>query len=381
MTRAAKTTLLSACANVLVFALLLLALEAATRLGGLRFPALPRAASTDRALWVYDPVKGWFHVPGATGECPLGGPDRGRVRLNSLGLRGGEVSLAKRPGTKRVVVLGDSYVFGVGVDEEHLFTTELQRLLDAEATGRFEVVNMGVSGYSTDQEYLLFRDAGARLAPDLTLLVACDNDFHGNTVDFVYDRYYKPRFSLAVDGWLVTDDAPVPRLSRWQRAKVWLGEESNLWNFARTRTSDRPWMTRLLGAFKVGAARPQAVDSVALTAAIIRRLRSEAEAAGSCLLVADAWHRSEKGPLFHALQAELSKDGIPYVGLRPAFARARRANPDGEWDFPGNPHWNVDAHRVAARAIFDHLRSANFGCPLDAASSAAAPARVARATR
>jgi hypothetical protein len=124
------------------------------------------------AIVAYDASKGWFHRPREAGRVFLGGPDQGLVRLNNLGLRGRDVSPRKDPRTARVLVFGDSFVFGVGVDEEHVFSSQLERLLGDRTERRYQVVNLGVSGYSTDQEYLLYQELGASLQPDIVILVA-----------------------------------------------------------------------------------------------------------------------------------------------------------------------------------------------------------------
>lgn len=347
--------------NLLVLVSILLALEAGTRLLGLHFPALTRVAATERGLWVYDATKGWFHTPHASGVSYLGGPDGGAVRINALGLRGREVAPAKPPGVKRILVLGDSYVFGVGVDEGHLVTAELERLVKGDLSGGCEVINMGVSGYSTDQEYLLFREMGSRLSPDLVILVVVGNDFRANTADFVYDRYYKPFFAPEPGGRLSLRNVPVPQLSPWQRAKLWLSEESNLWNSLRVRTSDVAPIRRFLESFRVMTPHIGRVDEVEITAALIRALGSEIEAAGAKLLVVDAGQRGERSAPFNALGVKLASAGIPFLNLKRTLAEARRAHPSGRWDFPGNPHWNVDAHRVAAETIHQHLRKNGLG--------------------
>jgi hypothetical protein len=66
------------------------------------------------------------------------------------------------------------------VDEGDLFTTGIARSL---ATDRddVEVLNLGVSGYGTDDELHLLRQYGARLAPDrLLAFFFIGNDVHNN---------------------------------------------------------------------------------------------------------------------------------------------------------------------------------------------------------
>ena len=49
-----------------------------------------------------------------------------RYRVNHLGLRGYPVPLVKPAGTKRILVVGDSYAFGLGVDEPDTISAQLQ---------------------------------------------------------------------------------------------------------------------------------------------------------------------------------------------------------------------------------------------------------------
>jgi lysophospholipase L1-like esterase len=326
------------------------AAEVLTRLVGLRFPAIARAGPTARRLWVYDATKGWFHAPGRSGAVGMGGPDRGLIRINALGLRGPEVSTAKPPGVTRLLVFGDSFVFGLGVDEEHLFTTVLQELLNGAGRGRYEVINLGVSGYSTDQEYLLLQELGVELAPDLVLLVVCDNDFAGNREDFV-NHSYKPYFETQPDGSLSLRNRRVPRLSLGQETKLWLGKESNLWNLFRSRRSTNKTVSRVLELFEVGAPRPSAEDPVRITAALVAAFGRLAAAAAARFAVINSGHRGENTRLIHELQAHLDREGVHFVDLGPPLGEARRDAPGRYWDFAGDVHWNVDAHRLAAGVV------------------------------
>jgi lysophospholipase L1-like esterase len=328
--------------------------EAGSRLLGIHFPAL---RSAEAGLWTYDPVKGWFQTPGAVGRVDLGGPDAGHVRINSLGLRGPETPLAKAPGVKRVVVLGDSFVFGVGVDQDHVFTTRLQNLIEARRPGEIEVLNLGVAGYSTDQELLLFEDLGQRLRPDVVVLVMCDNDFEANTLDFVYGRYYKPTFELEGSGDVRRANGEVPRLGSWQSVKLWLGQRSNLWNFVRSRTSRRPRLQGLLDAFQVATPRRSGADELELTTRLVVRLRDRAEATGARFVAFNTGHRGERTTLFHALRPRLAQQGVEHLGLEEFLGKARARQPDRNWDFAalGDIHWNVDGHQLAAQVVYTHL--------------------------
>ncbi len=338
-------------ANGLIFGLLLLAGEAGSQLLGLHVPAISRPnEGGDRGAWVYDRELGWFHRPGRTGRTYLGGPDAGSFRINSLGLRGAEVRVPKPPGSLRVLVSGDSFVFGVGVDEEHLFTTRLaERLRDL--TGEdVDVVNMGVTGYSTDQEYLLLKRLGRRLEPDLVLLVVCDNDFEGNQLDFAYRRYYKPWFELDEAGRLLPEPHPASRLTRWQRVKEWMGQESNVWNLVRTRRSHNATVQALFDSLQVAIPRvtPRPIK---LTGALAEAFVDQARDLGAEVLVLNTGHRGEDPGLFAVLERRLQERGVPTQEQHQALEERRRLAPSRHWDFPGDTHWNLDAHAFVANRV------------------------------
>ncbi len=206
---------------------------------------------------------------------------------------------------------------------------------------------MGVSGYSTDQELILLRETGSRLSPDLVILVICDNDFESNLLDFVYGRYYKPRFRRQ-GGSVVPEHRSVPRLSGLANGKLWLAERSNLWNLLRTVPFVKP-------ALEVGQASRSQDDSLALMVALVREFKTTADSLGAQLLVMNTGHRGEHTELFHPLRPALSVYGIRSVGLEPAFGRARKEQPDRAWDFPDDTHWNVEAHLLAARVVHSDL--------------------------
>ena len=96
-------------------------------------------------------------------------------RVNELGLRGPDLAPSKPAGTKRVVLVGDSYAFGLGVAEQEGIAAQLQTLLPGS-----EVVNLGVPGYQTRQEHLLLQRVGFPLEPDLVVLLYFANDKEKN---------------------------------------------------------------------------------------------------------------------------------------------------------------------------------------------------------
>ena len=101
------------------------------------------------------------------------------VQVSSQGLRDREFSLAKPPGTYRIMMLGDSTTFGWGVAANDTAAKVLERELNAAHVAgydRFEVLNTGVGNYDTVQEMTYYKTAGRNFHPDLVVLVYFIND-------------------------------------------------------------------------------------------------------------------------------------------------------------------------------------------------------------
>jgi len=122
-------------------------------------------------LFVSDPELGWFHAAGAC-DTYWGT----RVRTNAQGLRGPPTLVPRPAGTRRVLVLGDSVVFGLSLaDDEETLPAQLSVELAARV-GPVECVNAGVSGWTTGQERAYLRARGLALEPDCVVLVFVLND-------------------------------------------------------------------------------------------------------------------------------------------------------------------------------------------------------------
>ena len=100
------------------------------------------------------------------------------VRINSLGLRDREIEPRPAEDEFRIMVLGDSVPFGVGVSYEDSIPHRLEETANREASGpkRYRTINMGVPSYNTEQELIQLRDLGLGLNPDLVLLLYARND-------------------------------------------------------------------------------------------------------------------------------------------------------------------------------------------------------------
>ena len=97
--------------------------------------------------------------------------------LNAEGFRDRDHPTAKPPGVRRIVGIGDSYMFGWGVatGKDYLSVLE-ERLKEVRPGERWEVLNMAVPGYNTAMEVETLVARGLAYAPDVVVVGFCWND-------------------------------------------------------------------------------------------------------------------------------------------------------------------------------------------------------------
>jgi hypothetical protein len=124
------------------------------------------------------------------------------VTIDSLGFRGAEFTRAKPVNQLRVVMLGDSYVYGDFVDDDQTFPVQLEQRL-RRACDDALVVNAGVGGTTiVDQAQMLQRTLP--LAPDVVVLVYVVDDIPSLAASrtsweqFADNRLKKSRFPLSI---------------------------------------------------------------------------------------------------------------------------------------------------------------------------------------
>lgn len=157
---------------------------------------------------VPDPHKHHALVPDSYAE--LRQPDFSYIqRVNQLGLRGRETTVEKPKGTKRILMLGDSFTMGKGVEDHETFSVLVEESVNASLAacggGAIEVLNGGVDSYAPILSYIQFKRDLAPLVPDLVVL-NLDNS------DLIQEAAYRKQATRDADGAIVA----VPQV--WQRS-------------------------------------------------------------------------------------------------------------------------------------------------------------------
>jgi hypothetical protein len=244
---------------------------------------------------------------------------------------------------------------------------------DEELPGSY--VNLGVPGYSTDQEYLLFKEIGKSIAPDAVLLVVyLGNDLFDNQLPFPMQAdHAKPFFRLGQNGSLLLENSPVPPDSKPASARatslssIVLGDEKPA---TPLLTQALGWLhiARRLGLFQQQGTVPEAVfqdrfdPAIRLFLALVDALHDASREIGADLTIAllpgssfinrpESLSAQYQEYLRKRLVAELEEaSDIPVIDLATTMQAAPKDNKK-LWYFPHKGHLTPLGHRYVARLL------------------------------
>lgn len=297
----------------------LAALEIALRVADFREL---REGVSERSLgYLYDAELGWVPAPNASSL--VANARTIHAQHNSLGLRDIEFTLDAEP---TIMFLGDSFVWGLDAEADERFTELLRPRLSG-----YKVMAAGVSGYGTDQEYLLLQRLWPKVRPAVVLLIFCtDNDRQDNSTNIRYEGYQKPYFETGPDGSLVLRGQPVPKSRLQYIREDWLVRHV--------------WLARLVTTVYVKLRHPLLFVPDP-TERLVDKIREFVEAHGAKFLVG---LQSSDPELIRHLQASQ----IPFVAF------------DGAPFYPGagiGGHWTPEGHRFVAERVLRLLSENNIG--------------------
>jgi lysophospholipase L1-like esterase len=300
--------------------------------GGIRL-LYPRFANYNLEMWRYiatlkkpcsNPRLPFVHYPDREGIF-YGIP----IRTNSMGFRNPEITLEKPADTKRILVLGDSLVFGWGVPMEQTIPYLLETKLNAHGK-RCEVINLGVGNYNTTMEVELFKEKGLPLKPDAVILIFFVNDTEPVPGENAWKYAFKQRSFL----YAVLFDAYLRLHPHWNTRFNWLDYYSSLYHpNAPALGKNREALRELV---RICRERHIAVYTVSYP----------------------ELHQLEDYPLNAATEyiAGFAKEaGLPFLDLLPVFTPHR---PESLWVSPEDAHGNAKASTLAAEAIYQHFGEA-----------------------
>jgi lysophospholipase L1-like esterase len=99
------------------------------------------------------------------------------IALNSEGYRSADFAAAKPPSTVRIACIGDSWTFGMNVDQDRTYPSRLASVLHQQHPATtYDVLNFGVLGYSSFQGRQLLTTRVMDLHPDIVAIGFGMND-------------------------------------------------------------------------------------------------------------------------------------------------------------------------------------------------------------
>jgi lysophospholipase L1-like esterase len=134
----------------------------------------------------------WEPVPGASGVGALGET----YFINADGYRGEQRSVQKQPGVTRIITIGDSFTYGMGVNLEDTYPKQMETILNRNGE-RFKVLNFGVIGYNMWQYNELLARKALSYQPDIIILALYQNDLKQPRPPYETDPDYRPHNPFA----------------------------------------------------------------------------------------------------------------------------------------------------------------------------------------
>ena len=353
------------------------------------FRLLLPASDLPHLAWENGVIK---HQPGDTGVYRVRDEIAARFRINAQGWNSGHAAYQRprTPGTKRIAVIGDSYVEALQVDYDKSFAELLEARLSA-PQHPVEVYRFGIGGAPLSQYLQMLRREVLACSPDMVVLNLVHNDF-SESYRFKPGAYTSSFLKLDVRGGIVRGEiAPRPWRPAWYEPL----RRSATWRYLAVRRGFSFGLLRdlVLGAAhspgeyqanidvrsldadaagnSAGAAAPQGLspDLVAATRFLLAQFQELARVHGFTPVVLMDGNRSliesqspdaldyDQGALrlnklVRTLCSELK---LPLLDLHPVFlgefAVRHRA-----FGHAHDAHWNAYAHEVVADSLADFLR-------------------------
>ncbi len=247
----------------------------------------------------------------------------------------------KPPGVVRILVLGDSFTIGYEAGQDETYPAVLERELKRRGYA-VEVLNSGVSGFSTAEELIFMEEEGFKYQPDLVLL--------GYFINDPEDNVRSGLFNLR-DGQLILrrkDYLPYMGIREFLNAVPfyrWLAEHSYLHTYlngAATRFFKEK--VRLKNAREMAGA-----SADPLTEALVRRIAEETHEHKIPLVLMDI----PVPDLSPSLPAGSAIRQIPDAFLDGASVLRPYAGRETLYRPHGSRHWTAFSHRIAGETLAD----------------------------
>jgi len=351
MKRLVRQALLILAAWVVIFIVFLIALEITLRV--FTTPDTTPGYNTthpDRRYMLRPGFKGWTY-------------DK-RIEFNSMGIREPEGPISTGDEAYRVIVVGDSITFGIGVDLDQTFPKILEHKLNRQGGKPVRVYNLGVGSYNTVTEFRYLKEVFDQLKPHLvifeftagndTILTELPVGLRVN--EFAAIRWTKDIFRYLYSyNWLASkfysvayryfvptrgsDDGDQQVVRRLSWDKALFDDSFQGWKECKQAFKDIAQFSR-----------EKAVPLIfALQVNNVKLATKEED---------DSWY-----PVIRKLREALERAGIEKVVLIDDAFRSYAGREKELWVKPWDAHFSVLAHELAAELLFEKMTTFGWWPP------------------
>lgn len=262
------------------------------------------------------------------------------ISHNSKGFRGSRDFKIKND-KPRILALGDSFTYGLGVNDEQTYAHHLEII-----TG-VEVVNAGVTAHGVDQSLLMWEKEGRVFQPETVIFGYAVDKFFTNTLSIrnlpkPYFTYNKNTQSFALQGY------PVPDLATAQSDGI-LNDDGSL-----KISHAGAWLKSKIQS-KLGVPNHDDLQYRAkLSEFLLKRLNDAVTQNGARLIVTFIGHcydgEVENTWIENSIMESCKANGIECINMADAMR-------SGDFDsyYGGNCHWSEKGHQFAAKRISEAL--------------------------
>ena len=301
------------------------------------------------------PIFGWEHIPNVSGVGKLST----KISINSYGFRDTEHQLKKDENVYRIMAVGDSFTFGMGVNFEDTYSKQLETLLNNGGI-KSEVINCGVLGYNMWQNFEVLRYKVLPFSPDLVILAVFLNDISQSSHPSDSNPEWNPQIPSSVSFFknfknkfyfynFIRNLGILYRVKyRYKMGHAYLGgieerkkhlnDESSFWHKVIYGKLEEQKYSDFSNTFDQFVSTTKTIGSKLVV-----------------LMIPDAsqLHDPERQHINRFVEHVCVKNDIPFIDATPLFEI--EADPDTLFLYPFDAHISPKGHRIIAELLKDKI--------------------------
>lgn len=257
-------------------------------------------------------------------------------QINSYGIRSEEFPPEKDSTIVRIMALGDSFIWGDGQKNDELLTVKLEKLLNSHCKKKFRVINTGIGGYNSKDEF----NQLLRLAPVYK-------------PDFVLQFFFTNDVLATIDGNLIRDWKVI--------SNMWLRKNSKLYSLfyylIKSTINAKVSFPKFLlpqDYYNLDDSKKGWIDFKKYTSKIIEFCKLN-KIGYTFVFIPTLTNLDENYPYIEvkdSVAAYVSGADVPFLSYFDLFSKYK---PSELWVSEENTHWNSKATSLAADTLLHFL--------------------------